>query len=128
MPIPPLDRALCDYLKSFDIAAVFIIASRAGIALGAGRELPGGLRIEAAFWCQQLVDAHHVVDVALACDLRTAVRRGRFLAVPAPVGCAAVRDAAGRLGVSLSENEAVLARAAAAVRRLRARVVTREAK
>jgi hypothetical protein len=115
MPIPPLDRAIADYLKSFDLAAVFIISTRAGIQLGAGRELP---RCEAAWWCQQVVDAHMVVDLAVRCDLRTAPRKGRFLAVPEPVGAAAVRSAAGRLGVSLSDHAAVLAKAGAAVMRL----------
>jgi hypothetical protein len=116
MPIELPSRAVVDYLKSFNIAAVFIIASRAGIQIGAGRELPSGCA--SAWWCQHLVDAKHVVDVALACDLRRAPRRGPFFAVPPAVGCAAVEASAARLGIALAGHDATLAKARACVGRL----------
>jgi hypothetical protein len=79
--------------SAIKVASLFI-STRAGIQLGASRELPDDrrVRIEGSWWLEHLDDAHRLVELA-SCELP---RRGPFLAFAVSVASAAI-EAAGRI-------------------------------
>jgi hypothetical protein len=115
--IPPAD--IRDYLKAYKLGCAFVIEARgAGIQLGAGRELPRGVRIVQAWWTDSPTSARDVIAVALQSDLRAARRVGPFLAVAPAAGCAAVEAAASRLAIRLGPHDATVSKAKDCVARL----------
>jgi hypothetical protein len=113
-------RAVRDYLRAFDLGAIYLVAPRGDtpVGLGVGKQLPGDRRVAACWWADSLSHAHDVADLVLGCDLRTAPRAGPMLAIAVPVACAAIAAAAARLSVRLVCHDVVVARASGLVTRL----------
>ena len=106
--IEPLPRAVRDYLAGFGLGCIFI-SSKAAVGTATPDSLARVGPVAAVWWCASRAVAEQVV---------VAIGEAQPAAVEQAV--AEIKAAANRLGVALSEHGTVVARAQAAVDRLRA--------
>jgi hypothetical protein len=98
-------RVVVDYLRAFDLAAIFI-TSRANIPIDivGGRNLSGC--VQWAAWLDSLDAALASQLQVIGTDLRCAPRQGRFIGITVGQGAAAIEARARHI-----EHERVLERA-----------------